>query len=56
MVAVGQVYVRAYRKLIRSIEKYFWVLMVEVRVHANFIIIHVADELRMVADELRVVV
>ena len=40
MVAVAQVYVRAYRKLIRSIKKYFWVLMVEARVHANFIIIY----------------
>ena len=55
MVAVGRVYVRACRKLVRSIEKYLWVLMVEVRVDANFIVIHVADELRMVADEVRVV-
>jgi hypothetical protein len=55
MVAVGRVYVRACGKLVRSIEKYLWVLMVEVRVDANFIVIHVADELRMVADEVRVV-
>ena len=47
MVTVGRVYVRAYPKLVRFIEKYFLVLMVEVRVHANFIIIYVADELRM---------
>ena len=52
MVRVGRVCVRAYRKLVGSIEKYFWVSMVEVVriwVHANFIIIYVADELRMVA-------
>ena len=40
-------------KVVGSIEKYFWVSMVKVmriRVHVNFIITNVSDELRMVVE------
>ena len=38
-------------KVVGSIEKYFWVSMIEVMriwVHVNFIVINVANKLRMV--------